>query len=307
MAINFNGTNIDKVIYNGVELDKVIYNGVVVYEPLSLNNSYFYIQNTTDSAIKFNIKLSIKSVPIQVFYYRTGEGYTRPTEPSNTLTSVASSRKLTFQLNAHTTAVIEFIGGQWEYASDRTPLFYDHKELITKAIIGSNCTNAYYQFNNSGYYDNLEEIIYAAAEGSPFGVVNCPKLTTLAFKTTPKYFNQINDIGISEITFPASITRAPSIRDCPNLTVIHNYCNVGVGNYAFAYNPVLEHIYMHNYNPSSNIMINSTGNGWVVDCNPNVVIHLPKAIGDITAARTKFGQYFNYINSTTQATVLFDL
>lgn len=32
MPINFNGTNIDKIIYNETTLDKVIYNGVVVWE-----------------------------------------------------------------------------------------------------------------------------------------------------------------------------------------------------------------------------------------------------------------------------------
>lgn len=34
MAINFNGTNIDKIIYNGTTLDKVIFNGVVVWESI---------------------------------------------------------------------------------------------------------------------------------------------------------------------------------------------------------------------------------------------------------------------------------
>lgn len=32
MGLNFNGTEIDKVIFNDIELDKVIFNGVVVYE-----------------------------------------------------------------------------------------------------------------------------------------------------------------------------------------------------------------------------------------------------------------------------------
>lgn len=307
MALNFNGTNIDKVIYNGVELDKIIYNGVVVYESIDYTRSYFYIQNTTSSDFTLNLRINAKAVPIEVHFYKVGEGYTNPNTPATTITSTSSKKKLAFSVEANKNYVIEFVGGKWEYYSGGEALFYDHKDCLTKAILGSNCTNAYYQFNNAYAYGNLTELVYAAAPGSNLGLANLPNLTKITFITTPGYFASINDIGVSEFTFPESITYAPSIRDCPNLKVVHNYCPIGVGYYAFGYNDSLEHVYMYNYNPTSNTMVNSTSNGWVKDSNPNVVIHLPKAIGDITTARNKFGTYFNYININQQATVLFDL
>lgn len=307
MAINFNGTNINKVIYNGVELNKVIYNGVTVYESIDFTKSYFYIRNTTGSTFTLNLRLNAKAVPIEVHFYKTGNGYTNPNTPATTITSTSSKKKLALKVEPDYNYVVEFVGGKWEYYSGGNPLFYDHKDCISKAILGSNCVNAYYQFNNASEYPNLEEIIFAAAPGSPLGLANLPKLTKLTLKTTPEYFSQINELGVSEFTFPESITSAPEIRDCPNLKVIHNYCPLSVYSYAFGWNEALEHIYMYNYNPSSNNLINSASSGWVAGCNPNVIIHLPKAIVDITTARTKFGPYFNYIDSTTQATVLFDL
>ena len=48
MPINFNGTNIDKIIYNGTTLDKVIYNGVIVWENFKYTTPNLTV--STDSA-----------------------------------------------------------------------------------------------------------------------------------------------------------------------------------------------------------------------------------------------------------------
>lgn len=64
MPINFNGTNIDKIIYNGTTLDKVIYNGVVVWE------SFFPVEVTAEaipSGIRFGLSNRNKySVKIEI-------------------------------------------------------------------------------------------------------------------------------------------------------------------------------------------------------------------------------------------------
>lgn len=64
MPINFNGTNIEKIIYNGIELDKVIYNGVVVWESfapvyLTVEGIIEGISFEFDNRNKYEVKIEI--------------------------------------------------------------------------------------------------------------------------------------------------------------------------------------------------------------------------------------------------------
>lgn len=306
MAINFNGTNIDKVIYNGVELDKVIYNGVTVYESIDLTRSYFYIKNPSSEyrefKIRFNALSATSSTPLQIYYYYLGEGRERPTEPSETITK-SGKKTLTFGLDGDGTAVIEFANSQFQEYSTSYTLFYkdEDQDLLTKAVIGSNCTGEYYLLNDNS---ELTEIIFATNEA--FAISDAPKLSTITFKVNPKYFGSVSRTGITTFTVPANATSFSMIANNPNLKTL-TICptNISMGTSRLTNNTSLEHLYVYvtAESPSKSTAYSVS---WVRGCNPNLVIHLSSTL-NLSQAQTLFGPYFNYIDSTTQATVLFDL
>ena len=304
MPLIYNGTNIDKVIYNGVELDKVIYNGVVVYESIDYNRSYFFIKNPTAEYLEFKIRFNAisatESNPLNIYYY-VGEDIEKPTDPSTSITS-SGSKTLTFGLEGDNAAIIEFAGSQFGEYNTSYALFYDNQELLTRAIIGTNCVDEYRILNDN---NNLTEIVFAAID-IPFSITNAPKLTNIDFITNPRYIGYINNTGLTSFTVPANVTSVSQIaRNSALKTLTILPTNIQMGQNHYSNNTVLEHMYVYT---TAESIAKSTSYiySWVYGSNPNLVIHLPATL-NMTQAQTLFGQYFNSIDSTHQATVLFDL
>lgn len=64
-------------------------------------------------------------------------------------------------------------------------------------------------------------------------------------------------------------------------------------------------LYIYNYSPTAKA--DEINKSYVLNAKNNVRIHLPHDIDTLQIARGNYGDYFNYITETTQATVLFDL
>ena len=68
---------------------------------------------------------------------------------------------------------------------------------------------------------------------------------------------------------------------------------------------ILYNLYIYNYSPTAKA--DELSKSYVLNANSNVKIHLPHDLDVMEIAKQNYGDYFNYITQSTQATVLFDL
>ena len=304
MGLKYNGIDINQIKYNGVLLDKILYNGVVVYEAYDYTRSYFFIKNPSSEYREFKVRLNAltatESNPIYIWYYYLGEGREKPTEPASSITSTGK-KTLTFGLEADGVAVIELIGGQFEEYNTSYPLFYQDPDLLTKAVIGTNCRSEYHLLYDN---DELTDLIFAIER--PFAIYNVPKLTNITFVVNPTYIGSVSRTGLSSFTVPANVTSISQIANNPNLeTLTILPTTIELGQNKFSNNTDLKHMYVY-CTSASTAKSTSYIYSWVNGSNPGMIIHLSSTL-DMSQAKALFGDYFNYTSQTDQATVLFDL
>lgn len=150
---------------------------------------------------------------------------------------------------------------------------------------------------------------------------NCTALRQ--FDLVPIYTSRIKEIplacfngctSLQSIQFPSTLTsiKGRAFGGCTSLqtvTIPSTVTDIGVGNLVIPGGPFINCTGLTTLNVlctnSSTKAIKATYS-WVYGCSSSLVIHASSTLNS-TTAKTAFGNYWNYIDSNTQATVVFDL
>lgn len=160
------------------------------------------------------------------------------------------------------------------------------------------------------YCENLSNVIFSEGiniiDESAFR--GCVNISIVILPSSLQYIGNTAFYGcnLTEIEIPENVI---SIGDgafgSNNLTEVEIPKNVThIGNRIFAQNGSLERVDV--YASSSDYKIEWASASWVYNTSTNVVIHALNTL-NATTARQAFGTYWNYINNTTEAQVVFDL
>lgn len=155
----------------------------------------------------------------------------------------------------------------------------------------------YYAIKNM---PNLKEV-WLTGNIRSLNIGDCPLLTNLTINEGPTGLSSLDEIGVSTITIPSTVTNISNraLENNINLTtayILGSNCYLNLTIFNGCTN--LTNLYIYNTESTWN-KASQAAYSQVYNTNANLIMHLPQSIGTIEQARTMYGNYFNYIDDTT--------
>lgn len=294
--IILNGQQIDNIEYNGVNLDKVIFNGVIVFEKSTEDNSttIITITNQDKSTKTINLRYKVEQPTVYV------NGYVRDNQSNavNYVDTTAGQKSRSFTIPSYSTYVIELSGGKISEYDEDSSLFLEGN-IYTEAFLGTNIESC------NGWLIEPECTSLTIAADLPINIEYAGYLETLTI-IGPHVIESISNLEAytESLTIPAGSTiESGAFNSIYEVQEIHilgstTVLNSGMINSCYA----LENLYVHSTVPAA------TKGQW---CGSSTypTIHLSSTL-NINTARELFGSSFNTYKEgrdTLELEVVFDL